>query len=72
MKLIVAVGEKEILKKTKISSATSPNVVHMLDSQIVAGVVLKAGYTVFVYPRFIFNPCCRWRKNSLTIAEKYL
>ena len=46
MAVRVAVGEKEILKKTKISSATSPNVVHMLDSQIVAGVILKADYTV--------------------------
>ena len=46
IKLVVAVGEKDILKKSKISSATSPNVVHMLDSQIVAGVLLKAEYQV--------------------------
>ena len=46
IKLRVTVGEKEVLDKNKVSSATSPNVVHMLDSQIVAGVLLKAAYTV--------------------------
>ena len=44
--LRVVVGEKETLDKGKISSATSPNVVHMLDSQIVAAIILKASYSV--------------------------
>ena len=41
----VTIGNDK-LDKGKIASATSPNVVHMLDSQIVAGVVMKADYTV--------------------------
>ena len=42
----VTVGKREIIDKNKVLSATSPNVVHMLDSQIVAAIVLKADYTV--------------------------
>ena len=46
IKPVVVIGKNEILKRNKVMSATSPNVVHMLDSQIVAGVILKADYTV--------------------------
>ena len=46
IKPVVTVGKDEILDRNKVLSATSPNVVHMLDSQIVAGVLLKADYTV--------------------------
>ena len=46
IKPVVIVGKNEILRRNKVMSATSPNVVHMLDSQIVAGVLLKADYTV--------------------------
>ncbi len=43
----VTVGKNEVLRKSKVLSATSPNVVHMLDSQIVAGVLLHStNYTV--------------------------
>ena len=43
-KVIIGKGDK--LNRSKVMSATSPNVVHMLDSQIVAGIVLKTNYTV--------------------------
>ena len=38
----VTVGKAEKIDKSKVMSATSPNVVHMLDSQIVAGIILNA------------------------------
>ena len=43
---VVAIGKNELIKVSKVKSATSPNVVHMLDSQVVAGVIMNAEYTV--------------------------
>ena len=42
----VMINKQGKVDKEKVKSATSPNVVHMLDSQIVAGVIDMANYTV--------------------------
>ena len=41
---LVVVGKEENVNKKKIKTATAPNVVHMLDSQLVAGMIMKANY----------------------------
>ena len=46
IKPVVTIGKNEKIDRSKVLSATSPNVVHMLDAQIVAGIILKASYTV--------------------------
>ena len=40
----VVVGKAAMVNKRKIKTATAPNVVHMLDSQLVAGMIMKANY----------------------------
>ena len=56
--LRIAVGKNDKLDKTKIASATSPNVVHMLDSQIVAGIMLHGHYTVScIHDSFSTHAC---------------
>lgn len=42
----VSIGKGQKLNYKKIQNATSPNVVHMLDSQIIAKVLLDTDYTV--------------------------
>lgn len=44
VRLYAGKGDKPNYKK--VLSATSPNIVHLLDSQIVAGIILKADYNV--------------------------
>ena len=43
---IVTIGKKATIDRSKVISATSPNVVHMLDSQIVAAMIMEADYTM--------------------------
>ena len=44
----VYIGKDDKIKYMKVKSATSPNVVHMLDSQIVAKVIMNADYDITV------------------------
>lgn len=46
IRLVVLIGKGEKVGYQKVSSATSPNVVHMLDSQIVAKVIMSTDYDV--------------------------
>ena len=46
IRLKVLIGMNDKIKYSKVLSATSPNVVHMLDSQIVASVVMSADYDI--------------------------
>lgn len=42
----VVVGEGVKIDRQKVISGTSPNIVHMLDSQVVAGLLLSVDYTL--------------------------
>ena len=46
IKISLIVGKEDHLDYRKIKSSTSPNLVHMLDAQIVSSVLLNAEYTV--------------------------
>ena len=48
IRIKVMVGKDGNVKYTKVKSATSPNVVHMLDSQIVAAIIMNASYDINV------------------------
>ena len=42
----VNVAKREKINRSKVLSATSPNIVHMLDAQIVAGIILNSEYAL--------------------------
>ena len=58
IKLKITVEKNARVKRSKVLSATSPNVVHMLDSQIVAGMMLHCNYPVStIHDSFSSRPC---------------
>ena len=57
IRLKVYIGRGENLDYAKIKSATSPNAVHMLDSQIVSAVIMNADYPInCVHDSFATRP----------------
>ena len=58
IQLRVTIEKNARVKRTKVLSATSPNVVHMLDAQIVAGMLLHCDYPMStIHDSFSSRPC---------------
>ena len=57
VRLEVIIGRGDSITYKKVRSATSPNFVHMMDSQIVASVIMNATYPVnIIHDSFSTNP----------------